>query len=77
MINETKAEAIIKVSENISKEDVEYIINTITYVKLWLVIFVLIVVKIILFKIAKTCKKAYTVHNERVIRKHNVTPIQA
>lgn len=81
MSNETKTEDIIKIKETINKEDVEYIINTITYVRLWLVIFVIIIAiiiaKIILFKVVKTCKRAYIVHNERVIRQHNQATTQA
>ena len=81
MLNETKTEAIIKVKENINKEDVEYMINTLNYVRLWLVIFVIIIaiiiVKIILSKVVKTCKRAYIVHNERVIRQHNQATTQA
>lgn len=73
MINETKAETIIKITDNIKKEDFENIIETITYVKLWLILFVLIVTKIILIKAVKICKKIYTVHNERVIRQHGTT----
>lgn len=73
MINDTKVETIIKVAENIKKEDFEYILETIKYVNLWLIIFVLIIIKVVLIKTVKTCKKAYITHNERIIRQHTAT----
>lgn len=77
MINDTKVETIIKVAENIKKEDFEYILETITYVKLWLILFVIIIIKITLIKVIDSCKKVYAVHRERIIRQHNETTIQA
>lgn len=81
MFNETKADAVINVKDNINKEDVEYITKTLTYVNLWLTVFVIIIaiiiVKIIVTKVLNTCKRAYTVHKERVIRQHNETITQA
>lgn len=77
MINETKTETIIKVAENIKKEDFQYIYETIYYVKLWLILFVLIITKIILIKTVKICKKIYTVHKERIIRQHTGAATQA
>lgn len=77
MINETKAEAIIKITDNIKKEDFEYILETITYVKLCIILFVLTIIKIILIKAVKTCKRIYTVHSERIIRQHITTTSQA
>lgn len=71
MINETNR--VINLTEAIKKEELNSIIETLSYVKLWLIIFTLIVIKIIITKIIKTCKKAYTVHNERVIRQHGVS----
>lgn len=71
MLNNTKID-----TDNI-KEDFEYIVETITYVKLWVILFVLIAIKIILFKTIKLCKRIYTVHNERVIRHHSTTSTQA
>lgn len=73
MLNKTKIEATIQVKDNINKEDFEYIVEIITYVKFWLILFVLIVIKIILMKLVKFCKKIYTVHNDRIIRQHNET----
>lgn len=70
MLNNTKSD-----TDNI-REDFDYIVETITYVKLWVILFVLIVIKIILFKTIKFCKRAYTVHNERVIRQHGTTTTQ-
>lgn len=72
MSNDTKVEANIKVNEVIKKEDFEFILETITYLKLWLILAVLIIVKIIIVKSVKRCKRIYTVHNERVIRQHTV-----
>lgn len=77
MLNETKTEATTKVSDSIKKEDFEHVTETITYVKLWLILFVLIVTKVILIKAVKLCRKIYTVHNERVIRQHTETNSQA
>lgn len=77
MINETKAATIIKITDNIKTEDFEYVIETITYVKLWLILFILVVVKITLIKTIKICKKVYTVHKERIIRQHSGTTTQA
>lgn len=70
MLNET---TIIKINDNFKKEDFDYILNTIIYVKLCILLFVLIIIKIVLTKTINICKKAYTVHNERVIRQHGTT----
>lgn len=72
MVNETKIDQVIKIAEVIEQEEIDSIIQTLSYVKLWLILFTLIVIKVIIFKVIKTCKKAYTVHNERVIRQHGV-----
>lgn len=77
MLNETKNEATTKVLDSIKKEDFEHVTETITYVKLWLILFVLILIKIILIKTVKFCRKIYSVHNERVIRQHTKTNSQA
>lgn len=73
MINETKIETVTKIAENLKKEDLQYILETITYLKLWLILFMLVVVKVILIKTIKTCKKIYIVHNERIIRQNGAT----
>lgn len=69
MINETKVGAVIKVADNIKKEDLEYIVETLT-LKLCLIIFIIIILKIILSKLTNLCKRVYIVHNERVIRQN-------
>lgn len=69
MIN--KSELISLETENI-KEDFDYIVETITYVKLCLFLFVLMVVKVIIIQLIKTCSKIYKLHNETIIRR--VTP---
>lgn len=76
MSNDTKVEANIKVNEVIKKEDFEFILETITYLKLWLILAVLIIVKIIIIKSVKKCKKFYTAHNERIIRQHSTTTLE-
>lgn len=73
MINGTKAETSIKVTDNIKKEDFEYVLETITYVKIWLILFAIIITKIILIKRVSFCKKIYIVHKERIIRQHSGT----
>lgn len=75
MVNETKVEEVI--TGTIKKEEFEGIIETLTYVKLWLIISVVIIIKIILIKTVRICKRVYTVHKERLIRQHNETTIQA
>lgn len=78
MVNVTTNEIIVKpITEIVNREDFEYVIETVTYVKLWIILFVLIITKIILIKTIKTCKKVYKVHNERVIRQHTETNSQA
>lgn len=76
MLNETKVETVIKINDIIEKEEVNQIVETITYIKLWLVLFTLILIKVILIKTINICKRFYTVHNERVIRNHNTTGVQ-
>lgn len=73
MINETKTGAIIQIKDNINKKDFEYIVEIITYVKLWLILFAIIITKIILIKTVRIRKRIYTVHNDRVIRNHSET----
>lgn len=73
MINETKTGAIFQIKDNINKKDFEYIVEIITYVKLWLILFAIIITKIILIKTVRICKRIYTVHNDRVIRNHSET----
>lgn len=68
MSNETKTAAIIQIKDIINKEDFKYIVEVITYVKFWLILFVIIITKIILIKIVKLCNKIYTVHNDKIIR---------
>lgn len=78
MINETKPAAVTRVNDaDDTRKDFEYIVETITYVKLWVILFVLVLIKIILIKTVKFCKKVYTVHNDRIIRQHGATPTQA
>lgn len=77
MINETSANTIIRVTDSLKKEDFDQVIETINYVKLCLILFVLIVIKIILIKTVKICKRVYVIHNERVIREHSTTSTQA
>lgn len=69
MINNTKVETIVKVADSL-KEEIEYLI---TYVKLIIILFVFVITKIILTKTVTICKKVYSVHKERVIRKHGAT----
>lgn len=45
-------------------------------IKLWLIIVVIIIIKLILIKFVKACKRAYDVHNDSVIRRHNRTTPQ-
>lgn len=71
MLNDTKVEANLKINEVINKEDFEFILETITYVKIWLLLVVLIIIKIVITKTIKACKKLYTAHNERIIRENN------
>lgn len=76
MINDTKVETVLKVSEGIRKDDFELVLETVTYVKLWLVRFALVLIKLILIKVVKLCRRAYTVHNEKIIREHNIATVQ-
>lgn len=78
MVNITTSGVIAKpITEIIKREDFEYVIETITYVKLWLILFVLIIIKVILIKAIRACKRAYIVHNERIIRQHGGATTQA
>lgn len=77
MVNITSANITIKSAEHFICEDIEVVAKTITYVKILLILFALILIKSILIKTIETCKKAYTVHNERVIRNHDGTNTQA
>lgn len=72
MLNETRAQIVSEIKDN--KEDIEYIVEIITYVKYWLILFLIIAIKVILSKTVKVCKRIYEVHNERVIRKNNELP---
>lgn len=76
MLNETKVETVIKVNDIFEKEELEQIIETITYIKLWLLFFALILIKVILIKTIKICKRVYNVHNEKIIREHNIATVQ-
>lgn len=77
MLNITSANITVKPAENFICEDLEDIVETITYVKILLILFALILIKSILIKTIEACKNVYAVHNERVIRNHDGTNIQA
>lgn len=68
MSNNTKIIANI-----IKKEDLDEIVEGISEIKLWLLFFVIITVKIIVFQTLKTCRRIYKVHNDKVIRQHTET----
>lgn len=70
MSNDTKVIANIKVNEIIKKEDFEFILETIGYVKLWLILVVLIIIKIVIVKTITICKNLYSIHNKRILRKN-------
>lgn len=76
MSNDTKVEANIKVNEVIKKEDFEFILETITYLKLWLILAVLIILKVVIVKSVKKCKNFYAAHNQRIIRQHSTTTVE-
>lgn len=76
MLNITSANITVKPAENFICEDIEDIAKIITYVKILLILFALILIKSILMKTFVTCKKVYVVHNERVIRNHDGTNTQ-
>lgn len=75
MSNETTNKIITTVTEKSNKKDFDNLIETLSVIKLWLTIFILIIIAIILIKVAKTCQKVYKIHNENIIRQHNrITP---
>lgn len=76
MSNETTAKIITTVTEKTNKNDFDNLIETLSIIKLWLTIFILIIITIILIKVAKTCQKMYNMHNETIIRRHNRTTPQ-
>lgn len=61
------------ITVNIGKQDFDTIIETFSDIKSWLMIIVIIIA---LIRFIKTCKRAYNIHNEKVIRRHNRTTSQ-
>lgn len=67
------ATTVIPITLNISKQDFDIIIETFSDIKSWLMIIAIIIV---LSRLIKSCKRAYSMHNENVIRRHNKTTSQ-
>lgn len=61
---------------NVNEQDLNNMIDTLSNIKLWLIIIVLIFVTAIMIKLVKACRMAYNMHNETVIRRHNRTTPQ-
>lgn len=60
---------------NMKEEDFDDLLENVSDIKLWLIIIATIIVKIMIIKLLKMCKKAYTMHNKKVIERHNkITP---
>lgn len=68
------ATTLITVNKNEEHFDAE--IGMLSDIKFWLIVIVIIIIKLILIKFVKACKKAYEVHNETLIRRHNRTTPQ-
>lgn len=64
------------ITMNINEKDFNIMNETLSDIKMWLIIITIIIVKIVLIKLLKTCKRTYNMHNETVIRRHNRTTPQ-
>lgn len=61
------------ITVNISKQDIDIIIETFADIKSWLMIIAIVIAFI---RLVKSCKTVYTMHNKNVIRRHNRTTPQ-
>lgn len=72
----TTTERPITPKMSIDYENMNEIINNLNDIKMWLIIISIIIIKLVLIKVMRLCKKTYAKHNENVIKKHNrISPI--
>lgn len=67
----TTTMATPKFTVNINEQNFNDLIENISDIKLWIKIIAIIIVKIVLLKVIKMCKKAYQMHNEKIIQRHS------
>lgn len=64
-----------KSTVNINEDDLDNLLENVSDIKLWIIIIATIIVKIVIIKLIKLCKRGYTMHNEKIIQRHNrITP---
>lgn len=66
----TATAKIMPISIDQSKEHFLAIKDTLSDIKMWLIIIAIIILKVIVIKLIKMCGKVYKIHNEKIIQRH-------